>query len=370
MKRQSDGFSLVEVIIAIAVLAIVAMSLLLYFSSASRYAEFGKTKQRADMAAQSVVEELASCTTFEQIENKLVEPDDSDWTVVSTPSPGKNSYLLSRKISVDSMDYKARVTLDFDSYKATASATTTPVSKFNDYQAPQLEKVYSENNVVLEETDQTDAAVRDIFYQVYKNDKTITTEGIQNETDDVTGESKLKRTLHIDMMPYTGDPDNTDLYLVRGWYEYKYVKKAGETYQCEMSVKDVKIEKDKLQKIYLFYRPVNSTLDKETLDITATGMPAGFDLTKFSFYAILQQEEAVTPPYGYHLEITSGGNPTDALKNKVYCNTEGSAGSSEGLIIHKPKDRIATITVEVYYEDETDFNEENRIVKVQTSKGA
>ena len=361
MKRQSDGFSLVEVIIAIAVLAVIAMSLLLYFSNASRYAEFGKTKQRADMAAQSVVEELASCTTFEQIEEKLVEPDDSAWTVVSTPSAGKNNYLLSRKISVDSMDYKAMVTLDFDSYKATASATTTPVSKFNDYQAPQLEKVYSENNVVLEETDQTDAAVRDIFYQVYKNDKTITTAAIRDG---------LGRVLHIDMMPYTGDPDSADLYLVRGRYEYQY-EKAGVTYQCEMSVKDVKIEEDKLQKIYLFYRPVNSILNEETLDITATGMPAGFDLSKFSFYAVLQQEETVTPPYGYHLEITSAGNPTtDVLKNKVYCNTEGSAGSSDGLIIHKPKDRIATVTVEVYYEDETDFNEENRIIRVQTSKGA
>lgn len=361
MKRQSDGFSLVEVIIAIAVLAIVAMSLLLYFSNASRYTEFGKTKQKADMAAQSVVEELASCTTFDQIENKLVAATGSAWTVVSTPTASKNNYLLSRKITVDNMDYKAMVTLDFDSYKATASATTTPVSKFNDYQAPQLEKVYSDNNVVLEETDQTDAAIGDIFYQVYKNNKSSSKTTIRNG---------LHRTLHIDMSPYSDASGSATLYLVRGRYEYWY-EEAGVKYKCEMSVKDVKIEQDALQKVYLFYRPISSTLTEETLDIMATGMPAGFDLTEFSYYAVLQQDDAVTPPYGYHLEITSAGAPASVdLKNKVYHNTDVFTGGSDKLIVHQPKDRIATVTVEVYYEDETDLNEENRIVRVQTSKGA
>lgn len=363
MKRQSDGFSLVEVIIAIAVLAIVAMSLLSYFSSANRYTNWGKKTQKADMAAQSVIEELASCTTFDQIENKLAEPDDSAWKVLSTPAPGdgKNSYQLSRdNISIDDMEYKAIVTLDFDAYKATASATTTPASKFNDYEVPQLEKVYSENNVVLEETDQTDSAIGDIFYQVYKNNKSISKATIRNG---------LIRTLHIDMSPYSDGTGSDELYLVRGRYEYQYVE-GGTTYRCEMSIKDVKIETDALQKVYLFYRPLNSSRTVETLDITANGMPAGFDLTAFSFYAVLQQD-VVTPPSGYHLEITSEGSPASVnLKDKVYCNAGVAGGSSDGLVTHKQKDRIATVTVEVYYGDETDFNEDNRIVKVQTSKGA
>lgn len=368
MRRQSDGFSLIEVIIAIAILAVVAMSLLSYFSGANRYGNWGKTTQKADMAAQSVVEELASCTTFDQIENELVAATGSAWTVVSTPTVTKNEYMLSRKISVDQTDYVARVKLDFDSYKSTpaAVATTTPLSKFNDYQAPELEKVYSGNNVVLEETDQTKAAVGDLFYQIYRDDKSVTKTEIRNA---------MERTLHIDVANCPvdpgglADPAEKDLYLIKGRYEYQ-CDMGSKTYHCEMPLKEVKIEKKMLKKIYLFYRPVNGILNTETLDITAdAGMPAGFQLSDFSYYAILQKD-TVTPPNGYHLELTSAGSPASVeLKNKVYNNANKLGDGSDGLITHKQKDRIAMITVEIYDADETNFSEQNRIVMLQTSKG-
>lgn len=358
MKRQSDGFSLIEVIIAIAVLAIVAVSLLSYFSSAGSYANWGRSTQKADMAAQSVVEELASCTTFDQIENQLVASGSaisgSAWKVISTPGPADNTCRLSRDVAVDSTAYTARVTVDFDKYKSTtpAAPTTTPLSKFNDYEMPQLEKVYSENNVVLEETDETEAAVGDIFSKIYPTDKTITKTTIREG---------LNRTLAINLSSYSAD-----LYLVKGYYKYEYG-----TYSCEMPLKSVKIEKDLLQKVYLFYRPVNDTLALEQLDITAdSSLPAGFQLEDFSFYAVLQKE-AVNPPANYHLDIISGGNPAPVgLKNKVYSNANQLPGSSDNFISHKAENRIAMITVDVYFADETAFNEENRLVSLQTSKGA
>lgn len=370
MKRHSDGFSLVEVIIAIAVLAVVAMSLLAYFSSANRYTNWGKTTQKADMAAQSVVEELASCTTFDQIQNDLVTSGSGVWTTPepSDPEPTDNSYRLYRSISVDGTDYKARVKVDFDSYKSTPEPggvpTTTPLSQFNDYAMPQLEKVYSEKNVVLEETDQTEAALGDLFYQVYKSNKSITKETIR---------AGLSRKMYITLAPYAAsDGSSPAIYLVKGRYEYTYG-----SYQSDQPIKEVKIPEDSLERIYLFYRPVNTTIEEETLDITAeSGFPAGFQLTDFSYYVIRQDETAEpsggaepTPP-PYKLEITSGGSAASVdLKNKVY-NNANKLGGSDNLIVHKPKDRIAMITVEIYYADETDFKEENRIVMVQTSKGA
>lgn len=367
MKRHSDGFSLVEVIIAIAVLAVVAMSLLAYFSSANRYTNWGKTTQKADMAAQSVVEELASCTTFDQIQNGLVASGSAVWQVITPSDPGDSSYRLNRDISVDGTDYKARVKVDFDSYKSSPGGvpTTTPLSQFNDYAMPQLEKIYSEKNVVLEETDQTETALGDLFYQVYKSNKSITKETIR---------AGLSRKMYITLAPYAaGDGDTPAIYLVKGHYEYTYG-----SYQSDQPIKEVKIPEDSLERIYLFYRPVNTTITEETLDITAeSGFPAGFQLTDFSYYAIRQDETAEpsggaepTPP-PYKLEITSGGSAASVdLKNKVYNNANKLGGGSDNLIVHKPKDRIAMITVEIYYADETDFKEENRIVMVQTSKGA
>lgn len=353
MKRQVDGFSLVEVIVAIAILAIVAMSMLSYFSGASRYAGKGNSTQKGDMAAQSVVEELASCTTMKQIE-EMVAASGSAWKVDAAPSPKEKKYKLRRPVAVGDTEYQARVTLDFDSYMATAKPDPTPTmaSEFNRYEVPQLEEVYAEGNVVLEETDQTNVAVGELFAQIYKTDETKSDEAISRKTI----RSGLKRAMYIHIEPCAEEDstDSTDLYLVKGYYRYWY-EESGKTYECEVPIRVNKIEKDTLKKVYLFYRPVSSSLSSETLDITAA---TGIDLTDFSFFAILQKDE-VTPPAKYRLNFTS-----PSLKLHTNANP-----ALDELITHKAEDRIAMVTVEIYHKDELYFNEENRIVMVQTSKG-
>ena len=362
MKRKADGFSLVEVIIAVAVLAIVVMFLLSYFSGANRYANWGKKTQKADMAAQSVVEELASCMTMEQVED-MVAASGSSWVATSTPDPsGDNAYLLTRNVSVDDTNYKAKVKFDFLSYKATPPpAATGQASKFNLYEVPQLEDVYSKHSVVLEETDQTASATGERVYQVYQDDRSVSKSTIENG---------LKRTMHIHISPYADASGSNSLYLIKGYYEYLF-ENAGKTYKSEMPIKDVKIEKDSLQKIYLFYRPVNALLENDSLNISVdSSIPAGFNLTDYAFYPILQKD-SVNPPSNYQLTVdTSGGTVTSAeLLKKVFTNAKLAVGTSAGLVTRKAEARIAKVTVEIYYEDETVFNEENRIVMVQTSKG-
>ncbi len=378
MKRKADGFSLVEVIIAVAVLAVTVMFLLSYFSGANRYANWGKKTQKADMAAQSVVEELASCTTMEQVENMVTASggswkvasgaswetvSGSSWEVIATPDPsGDNAYYLTREVSADDTNYKARVKLDFAPYEATPPpAATGQAAKFNLYEVPQLEDVYSKHSVVLEETDQTASATGELVYQVYQDDRSISKSTIENG---------LKRTMHIHILPYADASGGNSLYLVKGYYEYLF-ENAGRTYKSEMPIKDVKIEKDNLQKIYLFYRPVNALLENDILDISVdSSMPAGFNLTDYAFYPILQKD-SVNPPSNYQLTVdTSGGTVTSAeLLKKVFTNAKLAVGTSAGLVTRKAEARIAKVTVEIYYEDETVFNEENRIVMVQTSKG-
>lgn len=354
MKRKADGFSLVEVIIAVAVLAIAVMFLLSYFSGANRYANWGKKTQKADMAAQSVVEELASCTTMEQVEN-MVTASGSSWVATSTPDPsGDNAYLLTRNVSVDDTNYKAKVKFDFLSYKATPPpAATGQASKFNLYEVPQLEDVYSKHSVVLEETDQTASATGELVYQVYQDDRSVSRSTIENG---------LKRTMHIHISPYADASGGNSLYLVKGYYEYSF-ENAGKTYKSEMPIKDVKIEKDNLQKIYLFYRPVNGVLQDDILNVSVdSSKPPGFNMADYAFYPILQDS---AEPKDYKLDLT--GETVN-----VFTNVTASgklAGGANSLVTRKTEARIAKVTVEIYYADETVFNEENRIVMVQTSKG-
>ena len=59
MKRQVQGFSLIEVLIAIAILGVASLALLSFFSSANLYSSTGKSTQEADLVAQSVLEAVS-----------------------------------------------------------------------------------------------------------------------------------------------------------------------------------------------------------------------------------------------------------------------------------------------------------------------
>ena len=68
---MKEGFSLVEVIIAVALLAFMALPILAYFTNAAVTTSRGKNSQKATMAAESVLEELNSFDTLEQMEEYL-----------------------------------------------------------------------------------------------------------------------------------------------------------------------------------------------------------------------------------------------------------------------------------------------------------
>ena len=67
-KINNKGFSLVEVIISIAILAIISIPLLNYFTDSMKHNALAKTRQEATLEAQSIMEQLKA-------EDKLLKPD-------------------------------------------------------------------------------------------------------------------------------------------------------------------------------------------------------------------------------------------------------------------------------------------------------
>ena len=111
MKRQIQGFSLIEVLIAIAILGVASLALLSFFSSANFYSSTGKSTQEADLVAQSVLEEVDSCKTLTEIDSQLMAATGSAWTLVKK----KNKQMtLSKKVTLNGSDYQARVLFDYD----------------------------------------------------------------------------------------------------------------------------------------------------------------------------------------------------------------------------------------------------------------
>ena len=67
-KMNNKGFSLVEVIISMAILAIISIPLLNYFTDSMKYNAIAKTRQQATIEAQNIMEQLKA-------EDKLLKPD-------------------------------------------------------------------------------------------------------------------------------------------------------------------------------------------------------------------------------------------------------------------------------------------------------
>lgn len=75
--KDDSGFSLVEVILALTILALVTLPVINYFTYSSVRTIDGRERQTATMAAEDVVEELKAYSHVEQIED-----------LVATPAPG------------------------------------------------------------------------------------------------------------------------------------------------------------------------------------------------------------------------------------------------------------------------------------------
>lgn len=344
---EKEGFSLIEVIIAITLLAILSIPVLMYFVNASVQTSDGKDDQRAELVAQSVVEELNSCTSFEQMEDELIAVSGSTWSVVSTGSSLTGVSKLKKEMEVDGFSYQAQVSIDYD-YSADVD-TSTNISKYNTYATPQLKEVYSTNNVVAAETDQNATAVSNFFYNHTADGKSVIQGGID-------------RTMCISI-----EKDDTDtLYLVKVYYEYTY---KGDTH-TEV-VKDTKIERDRLNDIYLFYNPYRSDVDTEKVAILCDSTMLQTELEKISLYLVCQNSLAVTPPGGYKIQVDVGKSTGGYLNLDYYTNNipMETVTETSKIVEYKEEKRIAKITVDVYRGGETVFDESTRILQVQTSKG-
>lgn len=345
MKRE--GFSLVEVIIAVTMLAIIAVPIVAYFTNAAVFTAKGKNTQSAGAVAQSVMEELNSCESFEQIEDKLKVATGSAWQVDTKAdiptSTSKDASVLSKDVTLDGSTYKTKVTVDYD-----YTGDTPEQPKYNDYQVPQLKEVYADTNVVLEETDQEDMALSHFLYR-------------HKEMTKSTIRGMLSRMLCMDLTKDSTDPANP-IYQIRGYYQYRM---QGDSDVYEAEVKGTKIEVSKLNNIYVLYQLLKKDTPEE-IKLTYNGVSQE-EAGKINVYYIYQkQTENPTSTYCLTVRADSSG---EFAKSRYYSNGVPINGAVTGVtdfVTVKNAKRIAKITVEVY--DPVDTTKV--LATMQTSKGA
>ncbi len=375
--RMKEGFSLVEVIIAISILVILALPILAYFTNAAVFSSRGKSTQKANLAAQTVVEDLNACDTLDQVETGLSATGAAvlagKWSVVSAYDTTTKTMELKREdIEIDSNKYTAKVKLDYNGVSSVYRAVGGTV-EYNLFNAPALSTVYSDNNVVFAESGRVNASNEFVSEQ---EDEAVSnflyTHPAQSSA---TIKSGMTRVMHLTLTEKTYGSTTLKLYEITAYYEYTY---DGETSQVYLGRQEIR--QDKLEKIYLFYNTRKNHIDEE--EKIYFDVPTGTDLSAINVYFVCQQDPATgtTPASSvpahanYKVLLTGTGNYTSV--KKYYSNIDFSPSSGSvtrelsltGKKFDDPNNikRIAKITVDVY--DQSDATKET-LVHLETSKG-
>lgn len=372
---NNAGFTLIEVLVAIAILAIACFPILSYFDNALSTAQRGRRTQRAEIAGESIVEELNTYTKHSDID-KIVATTGSAWEVDTdaeayasahpAPTPtadpanpgvpipiGKMKYIK-REMQIDGQDMIAKVTLDYNYMTPTGSTI-----KYNNFEVPQINALYSENSIVaIDNIDSVQYAVQEF---------NVLEKGKRSATDI---KADLTRKGYIDVAYKTG---TTDVYIVKIYYTYTYNPTGSSNVSASdrifrtPNIVDTEILKEDLKYIYMLYDETASVDEFDVNYDTATGTFLQPDLEKIGLYFICQTHKSVNGgPHSHSLRVSGSSY------SKVYTNDHevlGTPNGKKGYIDKKKEDRIAKITVDIYKKGETTFDDSTRITRVESTKG-
>lgn len=354
-RLGNGGFSLVEVIISIVILALITVPLLGYFTDSMRHSASMAIQQNATLFAQELTEAMKAADSL------IEETAPGVYSVVNLPdgltvidvndddfdhSTGKGKLL----VRAESDDFDVDITLSTDSY-------------VNDKTRSLVYGIDASTDVVVLERDQQIAAMA---YYTAANTMGLTPNQMQDH---------LTRTIHITVT------ENASDYTVQAYYEYKCagLRDPSEpdggtvsydsTYLVDTTVTDLK-------KIYLLYDclefssdVVDGGIKDDTIKIT---MP---DMT-LELYMVAQNISKATS--GYTVQVNGCGNPSNVI---FHSNFEQSRDRIFAETVNLPDDqklpltdegepvRVLVIRTEILEKGHTHTEGEDPLAYMESTKG-
>jgi prepilin-type N-terminal cleavage/methylation domain-containing protein len=341
-KLNNDGFTLIEVMVAVVVLAILTLPLMGYFTNALTNAAKGKSIQKTEMAAQSVLDEINSFNTYDEFKNGVGVYGDGWYPVDLTSDPLAVYY--NKELSVDGDNMVAKVKLGFDyEHPVTPSAIL-----YNDYEVPKIKCLYSDASVVAIEDKQTEAAVNHFYY------------GVHQSATKASIKDAMTRAFNVDILA----PDSSSKIIdVKVSFVYTY---GGKKYSPSALV-DTQISRDDLRHLFILYNAFSSTETSEDVTINAKNF-SQVEAQKLNLYFIRQKSIiADVQGNGFCLNLAASSTSNVNLAwPKYYVNgyTCNILVSKNDIVNHEKRRRIAHVTVDLYKQGDS-----NRLTQVTSSKG-
>lgn len=308
-KMNNKGFSLVEVIVAMAILAIISIPLLSYFMDSIKYNAVMRTKQQATLEAQSIIEQL-------KLEDKLLVQEDTANYVTPYFSgvAAPHSYNIDNTTGIGNVVYRCPSGTLSNQYNV--EVTLQSDATYNNTPQPVIYGIDETKDVLAVEKEQfTEAKL--YFQAIYDSTGRVDAFSIPDNTT---------RQIHINVSKdITTSYYHVSVYYV---YECKDLRNAGsiDTYT---SVPLVDVEVAHLESIYLLFnsQQINEQItihnpDDVTLPhmyfICQSAMGTGYSMTILGLDALEKQNGIVhtnvSTVYGDY------GSPTEIQRKELTSN--------------------------------------------------
>ena len=399
MERSSDnksiindnsGLSIVEVLVAVAILAIVFVPLLKTFTQASTINARAQKLQNVTSLAEGVMEDVKG-KSIQELHDLAIEradvsflPLDADGTLTKGNLNNVPPYTVTYEnvTATQGITYDAVVTIATENYKNKTKGADDigDVSDANIRELPQINKVDSNRNAVLSwelnkydnkalenlavenfapknsVTDPDIAALKESYKDTaekyinieIKEDTDTSSTKVSCEVEYKTGKNASDKSLKY--LVYTGyfveplasEPAGPDIYLFYTLSEN--VKDGASNIADPIKKENIKIEDKTTGKRHNVYFIMQDGVDKlsttngseVTLDISGSGYSESIYYDKTSIFT-----DAIT--------YLAGASTPDDESDDVYffSNLKDKNGNSGELFNSKSKDRIYYVTVEI-----------------------
>ena len=368
-KKKQSGFTLVEVLLSMAMLMVIVVPLLSYFSNNAKFNHRAKIQQRATTVGEQIMEEVKSFATIKDLtdyyagavpdtgiasKEKYYDPDGSGSGVIRDGSgyvfKDKVNYTYWKKgVKSDKGEFNVKITVNPGTDGEGGHKDDTADLRHrevNDKKIPAITSLTLANTAVAKDQDFIENRAIDHFRNLSggkTDDATIKSSLTKRYTIDITG-SRIEKSGTLDEKRY-----------VTVKISVKYTSSLcgdDKTYEA-MLYNGLETEEEKLTGIYLFYNLYEGATYIDVKFSAYTSPAVNVKLPNTMVYAICQNADADQDTSSQKVEGTISGSGTFTYKN-IFSNIKSDIG---GFSLAKNMDdmvgtefvqRISDIKVEVY----------------------
>lgn len=359
-KNQNLGFTLIEVILTMAILGIVFIPIMGYFTDSIKYSTWSKIKQNGIMTAQSLMEEIKGNSSLENIykEYKKREVNGEEGCHAKREERIQHDYS-GGEIKMVAYQMEERVSVGFNDYLVKISAEPkVQLNNDKNYSEAIVKPMEEATSVKAVET--KEERIKAASYFMAQNaDACSRLNGERKdsgllETDLNVYKNGLKKEIFMDFTR-NGKYDYVNIYCEYRFEGSIFGVDSTDCYRCDWIKR--RFESGTLKQVYLFYE---ADVASDSLVVTKnTTAPVMDDM-----YLICQNKEMLSS--GYQLYID---NPVQTFAKSVYSNVTTNLVKYKNYLVDT-KDNIARraeIKVEVYPYNSR--NEEDKYIELTGMKG-